>query len=168
MFRLIGDFDPDLQPNGFPASDHRLVYADVNLTEEERDINRKTVTNLDFLGEISFETGFTFADTEVGGISGLTYDRANNIYYALSDDRSTINDARYYDVAIDLSDGSLDDGDVEFREVTTLLNAGNSPFSSSSLDPEGIALTSEGRLLISSEGDANNLVDPFILLGNLV
>ncbi len=56
----------------------------------------------------------------------------------------------------------MDEGDVEFSEVTTLLNAGETAFSASSLDPEGIALTDEGTLFISSEGDANNLVDPFI------
>ena len=28
---------------------------------------------------------------EVGGISGLTYDADNNVYYALSDNRSSIN-----------------------------------------------------------------------------
>lgn len=82
MFRLIGDFDPDSEiPNG-PASDRRLVYADVNLAEDESpemsDINCNTVINLDFLGEVSFETGFTFAETEVGGILGITYDRTNN------------------------------------------------------------------------------------------
>ena len=65
-------------------------------------------------------------------------------------------------MAIALDDGSLDEGDVEFTEVTTLLNAGGSPFAASSLDPEGIALTNEGTIFISSEGDANNLVDPFI------
>ena len=121
-----------------------------------------TPKEIEFIGEVSFETGTTFEETEVGGISGLTYDANNNIFYALSDDRSTINDARYYDVEIDLSDGSLDDGDVEFTGVTTLLNAGESPFSASSLDPEGIALTNDGNLYISSEGDADNLVDPFI------
>ena len=163
LFRLVGDFNPNSEiPNGFPASDRRLVYTDVNLMEDARDINRNTVTSFDFIGEASFETGFTFEETEVGGISGLTYDAANNIYYALSDDRSTINDARYYDVAIDLSDGSLDEGDVEFQEVTTLLDASESAFAASSLDPEGIALTNEETLFISSEGDANNLVDPLV------
>ncbi|MDJ0590598.1 MAG: esterase-like activity of phytase family protein [Pleurocapsa sp. MO_226.B13] len=163
LFRLIGDFDPDSEiPNGFPASDHRLVFTDVELAKEETNNNRNTVTSLEFLGEVSFETGFTFEETEVGGISGITYDRTNNIYYALANDRSTINDARYYDVAIDLSDGSLDEGDVEFTGVTTLLNAGESPFTASSIDPEAIALSDEGTLFISSEGDANNLVDPFV------
>ncbi|MBE9045634.1 phytase [Pleurocapsales cyanobacterium LEGE 10410] len=163
LFRLVGDFNPDSEiPNGFPASDHRLVYVDTNVTQKDTNNNRFSVTNLDFLGEVVFPTGFTFADTEVGGISGLTYDEANDVYYATSDDRSTINDARYYDVAIDLSDGSLDDGDVEFSKVTTLLNASSTAFTPSSLDPEGIALTDEGNLYISSEGDANNLIDPLV------
>ena len=67
MFRSIGDFDPDLQPNDFPVSDHRIVFADVQLPEadmEETNNNRNTVTNLDFIGEVGFETGFTFEETE--------------------------------------------------------------------------------------------------------
>jgi hypothetical protein len=126
------------------------------------DVPQPEPTDIEFLGEVSLETGTTFADTEVGGISGLTYDAANSTYYALSDDRSTINDARFYDLSIDLSDGSLDQGDVEFTDVTTLLNVGEESFSASSIDPEGIALTNDGRIFISSEGDANNLVDPLI------
>ncbi len=162
LFRLIGDFDPALLPVGYPSSDHRLVYADTDVVVEDKNINRQTISNLEFLGEVIFSTGFTFADTEVGGISGLTYDAARNTYYALSDDRSNINDARFYTVDIDLSDGSLDEGDVEFQDVTTLLNVSSRAFTPSSLDPEGIALTNRGTLFISSEGDGNNLVDPFI------
>lgn len=119
-------------------------------------------TNLEFLGGVSFETRFTFNNTEVGGISGLTYDVEKGEFIALSEDRSTINDARFYNLAIDLSDGSLDDGDITFTQVTSLLNVAGRPFSASSLDPEGIALTEEGTLYIFSEGDANNLVDPFV------
>ncbi|MEO1673169.1 MAG: phytase, partial [Cyanobacteria bacterium J06631_2] len=163
LFRLVGDFDADSEfPNGFPASDRRLVYADVNLMGSITNSDRQTLNNIEFLGEVSFTTGFTFAETEVGGISGLAYDQVNNVYYALSDDRSTINDARYYDLAIALDDGSLNQEDVEFTEVTILLNAGGNSFAASSLDPEGIALTDEGTIFISSEGDANNLVNPFI------
>ena len=76
LFRLIGDFDPDLQPNGFPASDHRIVFADVQLPEADMDEinnNHDTVTNLDFIGEAGFETGFTFEETEtIPTISAVT------------------------------------------------------------------------------------------------
>ncbi|MEM7758364.1 MAG: phytase [Cyanobacteria bacterium P01_A01_bin.40] len=161
LFRLIGDFDPDSENfNGFPASDHRLVYTDVNL--ESPDMSVETLTDIEFIGEVAFETGLIFEETEVGGLSGLTFDETNNIFYAISDDQSTINDARYYDLAIDLSDGSLDDGDVEFKAVTTLLNAAGDPFSTASLDTESITLTNDGTLFISSEGDSDNLVDPFV------
>ncbi len=162
LFRLIGDFDPSLLPIGYPSSDHRLVYVDTDVITEDSNNNRQTVTNIEFLGEVSFSTGLTFANTEVGGISGLTYDAARGTYYALSDDRGNINDARFYTLDIDLSDGSLDEGDVEFQDVTTLLNVRGRAFSASSLDPEGIALTNRGTIFISSEGDGNNLVDPLI------
>ncbi|MEL7075050.1 MAG: phytase [Cyanobacteria bacterium J06582_2] len=170
LFRLVGDFDPASDSfNGFPASDHRLVFTDVSLASEsvETDINRATVTNLEFLGGVSFETGFTFEGTEVGGISGLVYDEANQLYYALSDDRGNRdaaenNESRFYTVNIDLADGSLDSGDVEFQTVEFLANADGEAFAPGAIDPEGIALNESGNLFIASEGDADNLINPLI------
>jgi len=46
--------------------------------------------------------------------------------------------------------------------MTTLLDETNQPFAAGSLDPEGIALTSSGTVFISSEGDAEQLIKPFI------
>ncbi|NEQ96453.1 MAG: phytase, partial [Cyanothece sp. SIO2G6] len=149
--------DPLFPLAEFPTSDHRLVYVDV---VTPADIDRKSVSDLEFLGEVQFETGFTFADTEVGGLSGLAYDAESDVYYALADDRSS--DARFYTTTIDLSDGSLDDGDVVFTDVTFLLDQDGDRFTSGDLDPEGIALTEAGTLYISSEGDANQVIDPFI------
>ncbi|MEO1685750.1 MAG: phytase, partial [Cyanobacteria bacterium J06631_12] len=77
-----------------------------------------------------------------------------------ADDRSS--DARFYTVDIDLSSGTLEDGDIEFKDVTFLLDRDGDRFESGSLDPEGIALTPDNTLYISSEGDANQLIDPFI------
>ena len=52
LFRLVG-FDADSEfPNGFPASDRRLVYTDVNVMES-RSIDRQTLTNVEFLREVS-------------------------------------------------------------------------------------------------------------------
>jgi 3-phytase len=162
LFPLVGEFDPNL-PGGFPSSDHRLVWADVTIAP---DIDRQTVTNIDFLGEVTFPTEFTFADTQVGGLSGITYDAENQVYYSISDDRSQFNPARFYTLNIDLSDGSLDKNDLTFEAVTTLLNDESEPFAELSLDPEGIALTADGTIYISSEGEANPVAervsDPFI------
>ena len=124
------------------------------------DQGRQSLSNLEFLGEVQFPTGFTFSGTEVGGLSGLAYDSSQDVYYALSDDRSEA--ARYYTTRIDLSDGALDEGDVTFEAVTTLLDKSGELFESGSLDPEGIALTEQRTLYVSSEGDTNQLIAPFI------
>ncbi|MBW4491009.1 MAG: esterase-like activity of phytase family protein [Trichocoleus desertorum ATA4-8-CV12] len=162
QFSLVGDFSPSI-PGGFPSSDHRLVWADLAIAP---DINRKSVTDLDFLGEITFPTGFTFEGTQVGGLSGITYDAANQVYYTISDDRSQFDPARFYTLEIDLSDGKLNPGDLTFQDVTTLLDDSGKPFAALSIDLEGIALTDEGTVYISSEGEANSVAerveDPFV------
>ncbi len=122
--------------------------------------NRQTPSDIEFLGEVQFPTGLTFADTEIGGLSGLTYDAERGVYYALSDDRSE--NAHFYTAQIDLTDGALEKSDITFEAVTTLLDKSGEPFSNGSLDPEGIALSSDGTLYVSSEGDTNQLVEPFI------
>ncbi|MGF1478496.1 MAG: phytase [Cyanophyceae cyanobacterium] len=160
LFAELLDVDPENLFNGFRSSDHRLVYVDVLATDGVAD--RQTVTDIELIGEVTFETGFQFANTEVGGLSGMTYDPSNQVYYALSDDRSMNNDARFYTLDIDVSDGSLDEGDVSFNEVTTLLNEDGEPFPVGGVDPEGIAYSSIGSLYISSEGDASALLAPFV------
>lgn len=124
--------------------------------------DRQTVAKIEFLGEVTFPTGYQFDGTEVGGLSAITYDKASNRYFALSDDRSQINPARFYQLTIDLSDGSLDAGDVAFTAVTTLLNGDGVAFPNAGIDPEGMALTRQGQLYIASEGDASALIPPFV------
>ncbi len=153
-----------LVETGFTDPDRIFIqsFELQNLLELQETLNTAVVTGIDFIGEEIFETGFTFEGTEVGGLSGITYDANGNVYYSLSDDRSNVNDARFYELTIDLSDGSLDDGDVAFLNVTTLTDENGDPFPSGSVDPEGIALADDGTLFISSEGDTNNLIDPFV------
>ncbi len=115
-----------------------------------------------FAGEEILPTGLMFEGTEVGGLSGLTYDAVRAVYYAISDDRSQLAPARFYTLTIDLSDGSLDDGDVTVVDVTTLRDPRGRPFPPLSLDPESIALTADRTLVITSEGDASQLIAPFV------
>lgn len=163
LFRLVGTFDPSV-PGGFPTSDHRLVWADVAVESPRQDIDQTTVTGVEFLGEVTFPTGYMYDGTQVGGLSGIAYNPNTNLYYAISDDRSQFNPARFYTLSIDLSDGSLDEGDVTFENVTTLTDENGNPFPEFSLDPEAIALTDEGTLYISSEGErtTTRLIDPFV------
>ncbi|MBW4664512.1 MAG: esterase-like activity of phytase family protein [Chroococcus sp. CMT-3BRIN-NPC107] len=121
-----------------------------------------TFKDIDFLCEVTFTTNTQVEGTLLGGLSGITYDAINNVYYSISDDRSQSNPARFYTLSIDLDEDSLNS--VEFTDVTSLTNQAGQTFPALSLDPEGIALTSDGTLYISSEGDATaaNLTNPFV------
>ncbi|MFW2340586.1 MAG: esterase-like activity of phytase family protein [Acidimicrobiia bacterium] len=115
-----------------------------------------TVDQMEFIGATEFETGYLFHDTEVGGLSGIVYDKWNGVFHALSDDKSETNDARFYSLTIDLDDGYLDDGDVEFVDVTFLTDANGDRFVLDSLDPEGFEMMKKGHLFIGSERDLEN------------
>ncbi len=144
LFRLVGVFP-------FPTSDHKLVWVDLRLRGD----------GYDFLGQATLPPGTSYRDTTVGGLSGITYDPQRRVYYAISDDRSQLDPARFYTLRLDLR-GGLSDGDVTLLDVTTLLDDDGQPFEPLSLDPEGIALTRDRRLVITSEGDASRLIDPFV------
>lgn len=119
-------------------------------------------TSLEFLGEAIVPTGTTFAGTSVGGLSSITYDAARGVFYTLSDDQSVLNPARFYTLDVDLSDGHLDNGDVQFLSVTTLLAPNGQPYAPASLDPEGLTLTKSGELIVTSEGIAVNGIAPWV------
>jgi hypothetical protein len=118
------------------------------------------------LGVVTFPTGTMFANTEVGGLSGIAYDARRDAYYVISDDRIV---PRYYTITIDLADGSLDEGDVLFQDVTFLSDKRGESFPEGALDPEDIDLPRRGALYISSEGDADAdpVIDPFVNRFNL-
>ena len=117
---------------------------------------------LQFLGQAIVPTGTQFAGTQVGGLSSLAYDARRGVYYALSDDPSQFNPARFYTLRIDVSDGSLANADVQFLSTTTLRMPDGQAFPAQSLDPEGLAYTKAGTLVVTSEGFANRLIDPWV------
>lgn len=131
--------------------------------------DQMTLASYELLGTVNFPTGYRFADTEVGGLSSISYDAARRVYHALSDDRNPASQTRYYSLAVDVSDGSLDPGDITFVGVTALRDASGQPFAPLSLDPEGLVLAHSGQLYITSEGLAANTppVAPFISRHNL-
>ncbi len=117
---------------------------------------------IEFIGDATFPTGYLFEDVEVGGLSGIVWEESAGVYHTLSDDRSQIAPARFYTISIDVSDGSLDDGDVVFLSQTTLRDASGAPYAPLALDPEGIALSHRGTIFVSSEGDTAALQSPFV------
>ena len=118
--------------------------------------------DLRFRGQASSPTGTIFEGTTVGGLSSITYDSRRGVYYAISDDASQFQPVRFYTVALDVRDGRLTDGDVRFKDVTTMLAPDGQPYAPFSLDPEGLALTKDRELILTSEGIANSVIDPFV------
>ncbi|MCC5599276.1 esterase-like activity of phytase family protein [Nostoc favosum] len=125
-------------------------------------INAVEISSIDFIGEATLAKGLNLQKTQIGGLSGITYDAKNNFYYGISDDRGQKANARLYTLTIDLSKGSLQQGRVVPVNVTTLLNENAQTFRPGETDTEGIALTNKATVFISSEGDAAKLINPFI------
>ncbi|MBD2346323.1 phytase [Anabaena subtropica] len=161
------DTDQAFAPVGtfpFPSSDHRLVFVDVQVGATEPG---KTIIEVDFQGQTILPTGFiptgaagtvNGESAPLGGLSGVAYNADNDRYYAISDDRSQFAPARFYTFT--------NNGEVTFTDVVTLKDSDGNTFPLFSLDPEGIALTNNGTVFISSEGEANpgagRVGDPFI------
>ncbi|MEH2256961.1 esterase-like activity of phytase family protein [Nostoc sp.] len=123
--------------------------------------NGVEISSIKFIGEATLPKGLIFQKTEVGGLSGITYNSRNNIYYAISDDRGQKAPVRFYTLKIDLSKGLLKKDGIIPVSVTRLLNENGQIFQPGETDTEGIVLTNKGIVLISSEGDAK-LINPFI------
>jgi hypothetical protein len=128
-----------------------------------------TLASYELLGTVNIPTGTQFASTEIGGLSSLTYDAKREVFYTISDDQGTIDPVRYYTLAIDVADGQLDPADINFLDVTFILDQNGAPYAPGSLDPEGLALAHEGQLYYTSEGFAGRTspVDPFVKRMNL-
>ncbi|NEP02991.1 MAG: esterase-like activity of phytase family protein [Symploca sp. SIO2E9] len=120
--------------------------------------------SLKYLGEYQLPK-MEFKNTKVGGLSGLSYDKQRDRFYAISDDRSQLAPARFYTLKLILnnsSTGEIGIKKVEVEEVTLITNGQGETFAQGSIDPEGIALSSQGTVFISSEGSTKDGIAPFI------
>ena len=123
--------------------------------------------DLAFRGEATLPAGMTHDGTVVGGLSSIAYDERRGVYYAISDDQGagftpTSTPARFYTLRIDASDGSLDPGDVTVLDVTVFTGTDGQPLPAQSLDPEGLTLTRDDTLVVTSEGIPARGIAPFV------
>jgi hypothetical protein len=118
-------------------------------------------TSIEFLGEYKLPKDLKFNKVPVGGLSGLTFDRQQNQFYAVSDDRSTQGPARFYTLKV-VTDGQSRLQKVDIVQATILKDASSQPYKPGTIDAEAIALTPQGTVLISSEGDRSNGLPPTI------
>lgn len=113
-------------------------------------------TELQFLGQQIIPTATQFQGTTFGGLSGMAYDQRRNVFYAFSDDQTNV---RFYTLRIGVSTGVPT---VQILAVTTLRDASGQPFAAATVDPEGLALTKDDTLVLTSEGFAARLIDPWV------
>ena len=118
--------------------------------------------SLDYLGEYSLPQT-EFDGTRVGGISAITYDRKRDRIYALSDDRAQ---PRFYTLNLKLDRGNPERPQIEtlaIEAVTFLQNEQAQPYATDRLDPEGLALTPQDTLWVSSEGVSRRQSPPALI-----
>ncbi len=109
-----------------------------------------------YLGQQILPSGHVFSGTTVGGLSGIDR-KANGNYLALSDDRSALNPARFYELSLDLGQFVRSPAPgfagVGFVSVTTLLKPDGTPFAANTVDPESLRIHPDsGNLLWTNEG----------------
>ncbi len=125
---------------------------------------------LRLIGHSTLAHKLQFQGTTVGGLSGLDYDKERGVYYAISDDRSDINPARFYTLKLPVTADSV--GTPELLKVTTLQAPNGKPYpnrrnvtpdSPEVPDPESIRLRAATNTLYwTSEGDARHGHAPFV------
>ena len=106
----------------------------------------------------------TYQDTVVGGLSAIAYDRQQDVFYVLSDDRSERSPARFYTFKLKVK--QTDDAGIKIDsfepEAVTILSDESGQYQQGSIDPEGIAISPRNTVFISSEGNPTKEVKPFI------
>ena len=108
--------------------------------------------------ELDIPVDLVDGNPPIGGFSGLTYDPACDLFYAVSDDRGYLAPPRFHVFRLDVNGPS-----VRPFEVITLRDREGRSFARGVLDPESISMTPKGILWIGTEGDAHRAVPPRIL-----
>ncbi len=114
---------------------------------------KPVIGKVSLLGQIVLPTGLTIGGVEFGGISGLDYDTGNDLFYAISDDRSQKAPARLYTLKLAIADSGVQG--IDIVSTIQLSDATGKPFAEKDIDPEAIRYDAGAKKLYwSSEGDA--------------
>lgn len=122
---------------------------------------------LELIGQHVVDNNAILDGTVIGGLSGIDYDAANDLYYLISDDRSDFSPARFYEAKLDIAPSGFKG--VTFLRTRPLQQADGTVFPKKAdnpgrtVDPEAIRLSPRtGTLYWTSEGDKSVPVDPFV------
>lgn len=124
--------------------------------------------DLKLLGTYEIPFNQDFKNTPIGGLSGIDYDAKNDLYYLMSDDRSQLNDSRFYTAKIRLDENQIKN--VEFLDTNTLKNEDGKNYGNwatsptTAADPEDIRYNPKTNSLIwSNEGARIVSTDKLVL-----
>lgn len=117
-----------------------------------------SISAIHFLDEYIVPLNVNFQNTIVGGLSGIDYDRKNNLYYLISDDPSQFSPARLYTSKIKISNNKIDT--ILFTSVIPILQQNGKQYpklgtdKTVKADGESIRLNPINNTLIwSNEGE---------------
>lgn len=153
----------------FVLSLSAAVTATTKTTKGRRSSSSVDAIQIEFLQKIEFSGSETFEKTQVGGLSGVVWDSAQNILWTVSDDRGRVNEPRIYGFALSgFEPQTKANGKGEANKAKTpvlelkltkliyLKDPKADPKKKSMiLDLEGIALLPWGNFLVVNEGDMN-------------
>ncbi len=120
--------------------------------------------SLDFLGEYQLPK-MNFLETPVGGLSAIAYDRQRDRFYALCDDQSLLAPARFYTLKLSLNSTDSEKigiQKIDIESVTFLTDKDGQTYAKGTIDPEGIALTPQKTVFVSSSGVARDQIAPSV------
>jgi hypothetical protein len=113
------------------------------------------IAGLTYLGTFTLPTGLLLNGAEFGGISGLDYDPAAGVFYAISDDRVDRGPARFYTLRLGIDDAGIHTLDIL---STVEISGAEGALARNGLDAESIRFNAgAGSLYWSSERDAANV-----------
>lgn len=115
---------------------------------------------IEYLGISVLPGSLRFRDTPVGGLSGLRYDPTLRSYLVVSDDPSARGPARVYRLETTHPSDAKPPGDVRVTDMIPLRRGDGSTFAPDTIDPEGIAIASDGTFYVSSEGNVQRGIGP--------
>jgi len=127
------------------------------------------IQSLKFIDEYDIPFNLKFKETTVGGLSGIDYDKKNDLYYFICDDRSAINPARFYSAKIKTSEEGIDT--VVFEDVKFFLQQNGETYPSAkqdlshTVDPESLRFNpTTNQIVWTSEGERVVKSSPAVLI----
>jgi actin-like ATPase involved in cell morphogenesis len=151
------DTETTIRTGSTPASTPASTAGTVAGTTVPPDDGDVTVGEIEFLGRATIPSQPGIGGTPLGGFSGIGYDETTGTYVAVSDELTM---PRLNELAIDLADGELNEGDVTATQMTTLRDEGGNPLPPGTFKGDALAIadvdvsgSAPAKFVVCDEGD---------------